>query len=153
MIAERTFDVDLIKSVLFNDVIWNACAEDGQSKDDLEIDADKNCFVAIHAKQEVIGIYILHPHNSATLEIHAHILPEHRKEHAIASGQSILQWFKLNAPDNYQKLLAQIPVIHPNVRDFCLKQGFKMEGLLTKSYWKNGELCSQWLMGLSRGDI
>lgn len=153
MIAERTFDVELIKSILFNDQIWNSIAEDYQDQASITIDPNKDCFMAIHAGETIIGCYILHPHNSATLEIHAHILPEYRKLYSIESGRTILKWFKNEAPENYQKLIAQIPVIYPNVRDFCTKLGFDMEGTIKNSYWKGGELISQWILGISRGEI
>jgi RimJ/RimL family protein N-acetyltransferase len=150
MIAQRTHDHDLIKSILFHPEIWKTIAEDGQDQTFFDIDTNKNCFVEIKEK-ETIGLYILHAHNSATLEIHAHILPEHRQKHSIESGRIILKWILDNT--GYHKVIAQVPEIYPNVKKFCINNNFKVEGVNRKCYWKDGKLIDQWLLGITKQEI
>lgn len=150
MIAQRTHDHELIKSVLFNPAIWETIAEDDQEQSQFKIDSNANCFVEMK-EDKTIGVYVLHPHNSATLEIHAHILPEYRQNHSIESGRTILKWVLDNT--GYYKVVAQVPEIYPNVKKFCLANGFRLEGVNRKSYWKNGELVDQWLLGITKEEI
>lgn len=96
---------------------------------------------------EPIGIVMYHPINVITWECHVQVLPEYRAEFAKEFAQKAIQW----AWDmGVQKLVAQIPFLYPNVRDFGLNVGFEVEGINRKSYLKNGQLHDQWYMGLVR---
>ena len=116
-------------------------------------DVVADCWVAIRDGDKVIGLYNLHPHNSCTLEIHAQILKEYRKEYSAATGEAVLRWIVKNAPSSYQKLIAQIPVIYENVKLFTCSQGFQVEGVNRMSYRKNGVLCDQWLLGQTMDEV
>ena len=144
---ERTFDREYIRSIVVE--MWNSICEDGHSISDFEADEYANCWV----KMGDIGLYNLHPHNSSTLEIHAFILPEYRQEYAEASGVEILKWLEGNVPEQYQKVIAQVPFLYPNVKDFCVKNGFQIEGVNRLSHKKNGKLVNQWLLGITRDEI
>ena len=147
MKLHRTWNKELIKSVVSQ--MWDHVCEDGHSLDAFDPKPNENCWVSI----EDIGMYNLHPHNSTTLEIHAFILPTKRKEHSKLTGQEILKWILDNAPKQYQKIIAQVPSIYPNVKDFCIKNGFQVEGVNRLSHKKNGEIVDQWLLGITREEI
>ena len=147
MKCERTFDNELIKSIV--STMWNCVCEDGHHLDDFNADVEANCWV----KMGDYGLYNLHPHNSSTLEIHAFILPEFRKEQSALSGQAILKWIANEAPKQYQKVIAQVPFLYPNVRDFCFSNGFQLEGVNRLSHKKNNVLVDQWLLGITRNEI
>ncbi len=149
--VERTLDADLIKSVMLHPDIFKTVAEDGQEPGDFKINVDSEAWVSMSVNDELIGLYVFHPHNSVTLEIHAHILPKFRKEHAIESGKMALTWFLENG--NYQKLIAQVPVMYENVKNFCLINGFKIEGVNRMSHMKNGELMDLTLLGITRQEV
>jgi RimJ/RimL family protein N-acetyltransferase len=153
LIATRTYDSALIKNIMFEPAIFDAVAEDGKDPIDVEFDVYADCWVEIRVDEDVIGVYNLHPHNSATLEIHAHILPEFRKKYSLDSGKCILQWVLDKCPEMYQKVIAQVPVIHENVKKFCIANGFKIEGVNRMSYRKNGKLVDQTLLGITRSEI
>lgn len=154
MIAKRTFDYELIEKIISTPEIFDFICEDGFEKFDQSlINTEKDCWVSISSDDLCVGVYHLHPHNSVTLEIHAHILSEHRKEHSIASGKAILQWVLDECPDNYQKIIAQVPKLYHNVKVFCEINGFKVEGVNRLSHVKNGTLHDQWLLGITREEI
>jgi len=129
--------------------MWDCVCEDGHSLKDFDPKPDENCWLSIAD----IGMYNLHPHNSTTLERHAFILPAKRKENAMLTGKEILKWILENAPEQYQKIIAQVPSIYPNVKDFCIKNGFQVEGINRLSHKKNGEIVDQWLLGITREEI
>lgn len=152
MNVHQCFDEELIRSVLIKDALWDAISEDGQDKDEFEVDLNSNIFLKINEGETCIGFYILHVFNGATMQIHANILPKYRK-HAKTSGEKVLSWFRDNAPKKFEKLIAQIPVIYPNVYHFTKNRGFKDEGLITKAHRKNGTLVDIHLLGLERQSI
>jgi hypothetical protein len=145
---ERTIDIDLIKSILTS--LWDVIAEDGKLIEDFQVDLENNIFLAVIDDKTTVGLYILHAYNGCTLEIHANILPEYRKECAIPSGEKVLAWFDEFAPEKYQKLFAQIPEIYPNVYRFTLERGFNDEGRLKNAYRKDGKLHDIHILGLER---
>ena len=143
---ERVIDKDYIKSVLSK--MWDNVCEDGHALSDFDPKVLETCWVKVGD----YGLYCLHPHNKVTLEIHAFILPEHRKEQSIKTGKEILKWIYKEC-EQYKKIIAQIPALYPNVKKFCLKQGFQLEGINRLSHLKNGELVDQWLLGITRDEI
>jgi RimJ/RimL family protein N-acetyltransferase len=153
VIAERTFDKDVIASIMTTPDIWDTIAEDGSNIDDFSADCDGECWVLMTVDNDVIGAYNLHPHNSVTLEIHAHVLPEYRNAYSGDTGTAILQWFLDNSPNKYEKIIAQIPVIYDNVKRFTCSFGFQEEGVNRLSYKKNGNIIDQWLLGITRTEI
>ncbi len=95
---------------------------------------------------ELVGCFILKRLNTVTLECHVQVLPEHRKKHAEEFGRAVIDWAWENT--NARKIVAQIPFIYPNVRDFAFKMGFKLEGMNRESYMKNNAIHDQWHLGI-----
>ena len=149
MIVERTFDADLIKSVLLRQEIKATIAEDGV--DEFEPDLEGDIWLVMR-DETVIAVYQLERVNAIMLQIHANVLPEHRKKHSKDTGRAALDWILDNLPEIH-KIVAYIPVIYPNVRDFTASFGFQIEGVLTQSYLKNGVVHDQWVMGITRQEL
>ena len=152
--VERTYDKTFIRKILTSEEVWDSIAEDGQEKGLFEVDLNKNIFLAINSGSTTcLGIYILHVFNGCTLQIHANMLPEHRKAFATDSGKKVLEWFRDNGPEKYQKLIAQIPSLYPHVYHFTLNRGFSDEGLIKNAYRKKGKLFDIHVLGLSRNSL
>ena len=150
--AVRTYDPDLVRSVMMRPEIWATAAEDGQLAEDHIANVDDTCWLAMWAEGQLIGLYNLHAHNSVTVEIHAHVLPDYRKRFSHDTGVAALQWLMENAAQ-YKKVVAQVPVIYENVKKFTCSFGFKVEGVNRLSYEKNGELVDQWLLGITQSEL
>lgn len=149
---ERTEDLELIKSVIADPVIWETVAEDGMNYDNFEPNVMSEAWLVIRSGNEIIALFNIHSHGAITAEIHAHVLPKHRKEFSRDAGDICLQWFYDEFPE-YEKLIAQIPVIYENVERFTVSYGFKHEGLNRKCYLKNGEIIDKWLLGITRDEL
>lgn len=152
LITERTFDRDLIKSVITRSDMWSTVAEDGQNPDEWVPDVDGQCWLYMEDEGQMIGLYNIHAHNSITVEIHAHVLPECRKTHSRETGLSVLNWIYTKHPE-YKKVVARIPFIFENVKNFTCSFGFKVEGVNRQSYLKNGDIVDQWMLGITRDEI
>lgn len=151
-VAVRTEDADFIKEVITSPGLWPTVAEDGHNPEDYIPDTERGCWLSIIHDGQFIGLYYIHAHNTVLAEIHAHILPECRKEFSFPSGGAALYWIYEYAPQ-YQKIIANVPRIYENVKNFTAKFGFVVEGVNRKSYLKNGELHDQWLLGITRDEI
>jgi len=149
MIAERTYDPELVKSILTRPEIYETIAEEGSGA--FEPDMDRNVWLAMLVP-EIVGIYQIERINGITAQIHANVLPEYRKRYSKDTGWAALGWVMDNLPEIH-KLIAVIPVIYPNVRDFTCSFGFVEEGLNRQSYQKNGAIHDQWILGITRPEI
>jgi len=146
--AVRTYDVELIWSIVFRPELWATATEDNPPT--FKPDVINEAWVLITNNDEPIGCYNLHKLNNVTWQIHAFILPEYRSR-AKESGRAILKW----AIDNleFKKIQAIIPALYPNVYHFTLHQGFTDEGLSRLSYMKNKQLHDQHYLGITREEI
>lgn len=151
--AKRTFSHEIVEGIITNPAIFETIAEDGFKIEDVEIDCIKDCWLTMDNGDEIVGVYKLHPHNSTTLQIHAHVLPEFRKEFSHDTGIEALRWILEEGPREYEKVIAIIPRIYENVKRFTCSQGFIEEGVNRKSYRKNGRIVDQWLLGITRDEI
>lgn len=149
----RTYDPDLVFDVMTHPALWPTVAEEGQDPMDFQPEMNGEVWLVVTHGTQVAGLYNLHAHNSVTLEIHAQILPEFRGENAKESSIALLEWFVANAPSQFQKLIAQVPTVYPNVVAFTKNAGFQEEGLNRQSCRENGELCDQVMLGITRQEI
>ena len=145
LILERTYDESYIKTIVSE--MWDCVCEDGHTLEEWLPEPKANCWI----RMGDCGLYCLHATNKTTLEIHAFILPEFRKEHSLQSGKEILRYICDNT--TYTKVIAQVPFLYPNVKDFCLKNGFVVEGINRLSHQKDGVIVDQWLLGITRDEI
>lgn len=144
MILTRTEDNEIIKSVLCHPEIYNRIQEDGApNKEDFEPPANAMYITDSHN----IAVMVYHWASNITLECHIHVLPEHRKD-ASKFCQLALEW----AWDNTEatKIVAQIPDLYPDVLKFAIKNGFVIEGYNSESYMKDGNIYSQFYLGIKR---
>lgn len=152
MIVERTFDYRLVREIMVDPDMWATVAEDGHDPMDYTPDVYGEGWLLLQDEDEVYGVYRVHAMNSVTCEIHAQVIPKHRKVHSRETGLLALEWIYKNAPQ-YQKVVCWVPDVYPNVRKFAESFGFKLEGTNRLSYLKNGVLCDQWLLGITRNEI
>jgi len=150
MIACRVFEPEVVKSILLRPEIVATIAEDGV--DDFEPDMIRNIWLMMKSGETEVGLYQIERINGITAQIHANVLPEHRKPHSKATGRAALDWVYANLPEIH-KVIAVIPDLYPNVRDFTMSFGFQLEGVNRQSYMKNGAIHDQWLLGITRPEI
>ena len=149
--VRRTYDPMPVREVMTHPDMWATVAEDGIEPGDYAPDVQNAYYVLVRDGDELIAMYIFRQRGAVTFEIHAQVLHQHRKEYSGATCRAALQWI-LDETD-VAKIIAWVPEIYPNVRNFAVSQGFQVEGINRKSYLKNGELHDQWLFGITRSEI
>jgi len=130
--AIRTLDYGLASRVC--EAVFDEISEDGV--DSYLPDVVNEFWITLIEGDELIGLYRLHQVSAITYQIHAMILPEHRKQYAKQSGEIILVWCLKNL--KFTKLIAEIPKKYENVYRFTKSMGFKDEGVNRSSYLKDG---------------
>lgn len=151
MIIERTFDYELVDSILTHPEIYKTIAPDhAPSPKEFKATRHESVLYLIGTSEKgVVGLFTLKPKNRYVYHGHVQVLPEMRKEYSIEFGESLRVWIEKNTI--IKRVSAEIPHLYPNVKDFALKMGFEIEGINRKSYLKHGELHDQWYLGLLLG--
>lgn len=144
--------VEEVSQILKDPEIFDRIAEDGQTLENMKIPFNgSQCYMLIELEEMIIGVWCLYPVNSSILNIHCQILKDYR-QHAAEAAKLIVKWFAEEAPQQYIKLNAEIPVIYPDVYFFTKKFGFLDEGINRQSISKNGNITDQWRLGLTRDE-
>jgi len=90
--------------------------------------------------------------NSIVYEVHVAVVKEGRGRDAVkAARKAAIQFFNDNP--TIQKLIGFTPVNLRQAIAFSRMVGFKKEGILTKSFLKDGELHDQYISGLSKEEV
>lgn len=147
MIIERTFDYDLVDSILTHPEIYKTIADDFAPPAN-EFKTPRSEEIIYLIDDQAIGVMVYSPASQIVMDCHVQVLPEHRKERALAFGKAVIEW--LWRETGFKKINAQIPFLYPNVREFAERNGFVVEGINRGSYLKNGELYDKWYLGLVR---
>ena len=90
---------------------------------------------------------IYHWRNCVTAEVHVSVLPEWRSASYLA-GRDMLTWLWTETPA--EKLVGMIPTDNRQALLYTLRLGFKIEGICSKSFLRNGQLLDQTMIGLER---
>ena len=151
--AVRTYDKELVKSIVTNPQIFKAVSDDCIKPSDYEPDVNDQCWLNMRTKDGCVGVYNYHARNATTLEIHAHVLPEHRLKWARYTGWAALEWALSCAPSNYSKIVVSIPSVYPKVVNFTSKFGFQHEGVNRLCDRVDGVLCDQIMLGITFDEI
>lgn len=152
IIAERTFDTKLIRSIMTQDDVWATVAEDGQKKDDFIPFVESDCWLKMMLGNTCVGLFVFERLNKVLLDVHPAILPEYRGKIGHYAGVEHLRWIYENEPA-CQKIVASIPVIYKHVKLYANMLGYRNEGINRKSYMKNGILHDQWMLGITRNEM
>lgn len=151
--AVRTYNKHLVIDFIETPEIWEVISEDGQERGTFRPEVEQECWLAMHNNDgTVVALYNFHAVNGITVEIHAHVLPEYRKEHSAATCLAAFRWMYDNEPE-CNKIIANVPNIYENVKNFAVRMGFSIEGVNRSSYRKNGGTHDQWSMGITRDEI
>lgn len=148
--AVRTMDFSIAYAITSIPEIFDCISEDGV--EDYMPDVVNEFWVLMQTEQgEIAGAYRLHYVSGRTVQIHAHIIPEYRKDYAKLSSIVILDWCITNL--DFDKIVAVIPQKYKNVYHFTKNAGFKDEGFNRSSFMKDGKLIGQYYLGMTKPEV
>lgn len=145
MILKETTDIDEIKSILCNSVIYDCISDDDSPLcSDFEPPInEKYLYVGGYCKGEIIALMVYHKEDGKNF-CHVQVLPEHRENHALEFGERSLM-FRGN-----DDLYAVIPNIYKNVLKFADLFGFVIIDTVKNSGIKNGKTFDDYVLKYKR---
>lgn len=142
-------DIDKVNEVLRNENVYPWISDDGspcrESFTAHELLINENIFVLMPSDGIV---FILHPWNGITLEVHTNIIPERRGKDAIIETMRSMSWIFNNT--SCLKIVTHVPFFNRQAKLFALKCKMKHEGVNRQSFMKNGVLYDQDILGITR---
>lgn len=147
----RTKNTALIKQIITHPSVWGAVSDDGQSPDDYEPVTDDVIYWLHVEDKESLGLYMLHPHNSVTFEVHTCLLPIAYGEKAKKAAQLCMEWIFRVTP--CRKIITNVPESNQLALRYAKKAGLKTEGINRKSFLKGGILLDQVMLGITKEEF
>jgi RimJ/RimL family protein N-acetyltransferase len=145
MIAEQTFDVDLItRCVLSN---WEWLHDDWETEPEFWFPPIGGNITWVRVGD--YGVFLLERRNFIEYSVHTALL-KHSRGRAVEIGTAALDWAFKNTPA--LRLTTTVPSCNPLALRLALKVGFKKFGINEKSFQKNGIIYDQTLLGVSKNE-
>ena len=147
---ERSFDYELIRSILTHPRIYPHIADDGSPprEEYRPIESEAIWYVVVRDCEEVLGLWMLHPLNTITYEIHTALLPNAWGSRSIQAALELPDWIWEHTP--CRRIITNVPSANRLALRFALAAGMTIYGVNPGSYLKNGVLCDQTCLGLSK---
>jgi len=148
MNVTRTYDIELIRSVVTSDTFWDDVTEDGQEKEYYEPNLQKYIWLRVDGN-ELVALIAVEAIEGYTVRVHPMVLAEHRD----VSRETMVELVRWLDTTDYEKITADIPKIYRHVRLFALDAGLKQEGVRTSCHLKNGEMHDMYSYSATRKEI
>jgi RimJ/RimL family protein N-acetyltransferase len=138
----------LINQILRHPAIYLMSSDDGTPPpQDIDATGAAMTFLLVYCGERLAGLYALQFHNTVMAEVHTCILPEFRGQQAAVAAQRLIGWAFTNT--RCKKITTLVPAFNRGALRYARLAGFQREGLITKSFLKNGVLHDQVLLGLT----
>jgi RimJ/RimL family protein N-acetyltransferase len=142
----RTHDMEAVREIMAHPAIWPHIHDDGvRAPAPSDVDA---AYWLMVEDDKPAGVFLLHPHNFATYEIHTCLLPRIWGAGAMEAGRLVLRWMFENT--RCLKIITHVPQDNPAALRFARRNGLKDEGVNRASFLKNGVLLDQHMLGITR---
>ncbi len=149
MRAVRTKNVELFRSVLLKDSLWEAISEDGSiGKDEYFPNPEGIIMVALLGEDDTLhGFVVGRKITDSIVESHVAIDPDHWGHEAnVELGKLGMQVLKRET--GAIKAVASIPVDDKEVLRYAQRVGFQREGVNKASFRRGGEVLDQYYVGM-----
>ena len=142
-----TLDEAKIKTTVTHPAIWPHVSDDSCKVDDYTPHMNGVLWLEV-VEDQSLGVYLVHPHNSVTYEIHTCLLPIAWGSKARQAGKLVLDWMFANTP--CQKVITQVPQTNALALRYAKRCGMVVEGNNRQSFLKNGQLLDMTQLGITK---
>lgn len=152
MVATVTTDAALIRSVITHPAVWAFVSDDmSGTPDDYEPPiTDGIHWVAIRDGDELAALFLFHPWNGITYEVHTCILPKWRGAKSREATAAAMAWIFTHSP--CQKIVTQVATENAPALRLATDSGMTLEGMNTQSILRNNTLHDQHILGITRAE-
>lgn len=146
---ERSFDYELIRRIITHDKIWPHISDDGSPAPDeyQPVESEAVWYVLAFDDLEILGLWMLHPHNSICWEIHTCLLPSAWGERALIAGRMLPDWIWEHTP--CRRIITNVPAYNRVALAYAKRTGMQEYGVNPASFLRAGKLWDQVLLGIS----
>jgi RimJ/RimL family protein N-acetyltransferase len=146
---ERSFDYELIRSILVHPRVYPHISDDGSpaAAEFRPLQSDAVWYIVVRDGEEVLGLWMLHPHNSICWEIHTALLPNAWGERGLRAARLLPEWIWKNTL--CRRVMTNVPDNNRLALRFAREAGMTEFGVNPASFLKHGELWDQVLLGIS----
>jgi RimJ/RimL family protein N-acetyltransferase len=152
---ERSFDYELIRRIITHRRIYPHVSDDGSppANEYRPIESDGVWYVVVRdiypdaGAQEILGLWIFHPHTSICWEIHTALLPNAWGERGQCAARLLPDWIWKHTP--CRRIITSVPASNRLALHFAFRAGMKAYGVNEASILQNGRLCDQVCLGIS----
>lgn len=153
---ERSFDYELIRKVLTHPRIYPYISDDGSPP--LEkyqpVASEAIWYVVVYDQRaedaHLLGLWVFVPENFVCWEVHTALLPRAWGPRGQLAARMLPKWIWTNTP--CRRIITNVPSNNRLARRFALQAGMKIYGINRASWMKNGVLCDQICLGLSKDE-
>ena len=150
MKIKRTYNIQEVEAILKHPSIWKQVFGDFEIASFVLRDKRSDIHLMAYTDTgETIGVTSLVPNIKKIPYVHAHILPEYRKEYAKAICLESINWVWNNT--DYSYLRIRIPITFPNVFKFAQKCNAKL--INTSKAKLNNKTYKYWVMEINKEEI
>jgi len=141
-----------VNRLLADESVWPMASEDGTTTFDRYHSADQYlmseiCYVLM-PREDIV--FIGFPRYRVQYEVHISMLPSARGRTGIRAGRKAIEYMWQNT--SARKLVGFIPAYNKAAIKFAELTGFKKEGILSKSFKKDGKMHDMVIFGINKGE-
>ena len=146
---ERSFDYSLIREILTHPQIYPHISDDASppAVEYRPLQSDAVWYIVVRDEEEVLGLWMLHPHNSICWECHTCYLPPAWGSRAFVAGQMLPEWVWEHIP--CRRIIGNVPSCNRLALAYMKRIGFEEFGVNRASFLRNGRLYDQICLGIS----
>ena len=147
---ERSKDYALIRGILTQPSIWRHISDDFSPEPDeyRPIESESIWYVMVWDGNELLGLWMFHPHNGICWEVHTALLPDAYGDRARAAAIGMTKWMWRNTP--CRRIITHVPANNRLALRFAIEAGMEVYGTNPASFQKGGKLIDQICLGISR---
>lgn len=149
---ERTRDMELVRQIVTHPSVYGRSSDDSAPPPDkfMPVDSEAVYWIVARDDGELLGAWMLHPHNMICYEIHTCLWPCAYGPRALIAADGVRKWIWNNTP--CRRIITNVPEDNRIALRFALRAGMKVFGFNEKSIMKHGEVIGQVMLGISAGE-
>ena len=145
---ERTNDLELVRSILTHPKIYPHISDDFSPAAEDFLPPASAVYLLARDGAEVLGLWLVHPHNTVCWEVHTCLLPTAWGARARAAAQAAIAWMWQHT--SARRLITNVPTPNRLALRFAKQSGFIEFGRNPDSFQKDQILHEQILLGISK---
>lgn len=152
MIVSRCFDASVLKKIMKHPSVYRWIVDDGCPPiESFEPAINDHVYYVLVSNPEPIAVFMYHPHNAITFEVHTCVLPVAYGERAQEAAKKSLRWMIDNT--SAQKIITNVPANNIKAKRFAIRCGMSLEGINRESFLLGGVVYDQYMLGITKGEI